>query len=585
MSRSDDAVADNRLVAPHQQRMAAPSKGFAATPYDIGCINCNECVWREGKKTPLRICIHDHHKKRPDCRPPPPNAHPSVMVKRLEKDVAAAKSVVANGRTGDGEQFFKRDGISTAYQCGGCTKLFPTKKQAGRHTENVKDCSDSSVAAVECRETIFGTPVLPLPSVRRRTSSMSSPAPTRPSSANGIRAACPPLLGTGNTVATPSVRPPVANPYARRVTPTPFIGTPVSTLRPAAAPSPAIAINSSLAVSRITTNIASGLSRPDLTPRQVAEAKIKPFVQDGHDPFAFTQIYDHLGRPSDVAAKLDSIRALSTKDDDFSHHVLKAAIKEYILYYGRHDVEKLWPNLRALLQSVGPNVDDEEKLDNGTFTYRQEAADLLYQAESLILYLYNNPIYEYKPLQEVVDKAVAAYPGDEIEAAFQVVQSGVIAECFVDILTESPTRIDSCSIIVEYAAYKCFKYTRYKKEYKLYSADTCSKMAAAIHTILRAGACTVLVLNTTSLESNIIQEPSHSVVQLATDFCNNIRRSAPNSRIAGLIRYWKEISARTTIKEPPTTIVRGEMDGNSLITARLNFVAKAAQHRFDMSDR
>jgi hypothetical protein len=105
---------------------------------------------------------------------------------------------------------------------------------------------------------------------------------------------------------------------------------------------------------------------------------------------------------------------------------------------------------------------------------------------------------------------------------------------------------------VEYAAFKCFKYTKRTNTCQLYNADSCCKAMAALHVTLSAGACTKIIMD--GDKDAWTTDPSHSLVNIATKYCNDIRQSPPNSWIAGMTRYWKEISARTTCKTRPATL-------------------------------
>ena len=116
----------------------------------------------------LRSQVYNHVYRNADCMPTPAISKFADEASRLHSLMKMNQSLVENGRTGDTEQFYKRDGLSIGYKCGGCDKLFDKASKATKHIGNVEICRGSHCTEVACRETLFGTLCPPLSNYRRR---------------------------------------------------------------------------------------------------------------------------------------------------------------------------------------------------------------------------------------------------------------------------------------------------------------------------------------------------------------------------------------------------------------------------------
>ena len=115
----------------------------------------------------LRKKLFDHLRDNEQCQTNPPIIKHADEANRLNGMLLRNQNVTENGRTGDVEQFYKRDRATVAYQCSGCKKLFLNSGKASKHIKNIDECHGSNCVEVGCRETQFGTLCLP-PANKRR---------------------------------------------------------------------------------------------------------------------------------------------------------------------------------------------------------------------------------------------------------------------------------------------------------------------------------------------------------------------------------------------------------------------------------
>jgi hypothetical protein len=164
-------------------------------------------------------------------------------------------------------------------------------------------------------------------------------------------------------------------------------------------------------------------------------------------------------------------------------------------------------------------------------------------AVSLVLFLWNNPDWQWDDAEQVVSFARAVYPDKEEDAAALVIKSGVLADAFFNLLVEEPPTVCATSLVVKFAVSQCFKYSKKEDAFQLCRPSKCGRTIASLHHLLRAGVCSVL--NRAVIDQNVPSE--------ARDFMMRVKVAKPNSVLAGLTRFMTEREKRLTIKTPPST--------------------------------
>ena len=213
-------------------------------------------------------------------------------------------------------------------------------------------------------------------------------------------------------------------------------------------------------------------------------------------------------------------------------------------------MEAFWPTVRAQLQHVGAVTDDEnEVLSSGVFSFRQEVDGLVDTVEALALSLYNDVPHRHQVLHEIVSKSIRLMPGNAVKAAELVSNTHIFGFIFYQILLEKPAHATESSWLSRFAVAHCFH--KQSGQHKIYSPGTCSKKIAAIHSVLRIAACTYLFAHPADC---VPDYPSFCM-----RFMQEISQSAQNSRIAGLISFFRHCESRSTFQEPPTEV---DLQGN-----------------------
>lgn len=466
-----------------------------------------------------RLRAHKHNS--PLCFADVPDQTFPSLAKTLKQEMTVNNDLFVAAKMGDADHFFMRTDPDSAHMCSGCSSLYRTKALAKKHTRNSGKCQGKKVCPVQCRETIFGTLVRVPASKKQRLPESWSPVPViSPAAACQViedGSECPSLATCGSSSVSNEAAPPPSRPSAPE---------------------------------RLRAAIAAGFVPRPVTQRQIGQDKIKPFLEPGDDPFDYAPLYKYLGRPHDVEARLRSIRQYTTTNSTYEHEVIIEAACQTVDDDLRYKVECIWPNLRAILQSVGPQEDADEKLDHGTFTYRQTTASLRAIAAPLVLFLWNNPDWHWEEAEAVMAIATEAYPNNKADAAALVVQSGVLCDAFLSLLVEEPAEVCDSSLVTEFAVSQCFRYIKGDDTFRLCRPDTCARTLASLHHLLRAGVCSVVC-------GSVFR---NNVTQGTRDLMMTVKVAKPNSELCGIVRSMKERFERSTIKNPPSTFnLRGDL--------------------------
>ena len=259
-----------------------------------------------------------------------------------------------------------------------------------------------------------------------------------------------------------------------------------------------------------------------------------------------------LGSPENVSTTVSSIHQLSSNASTTSYAqlVVQKAAEYWICHLARYHVESFWPTVRAQLQHVGAVTDDEhEVISSGVFSFRQEVDGLVDMVEALALSLYNDTSHRHQVLDEIVSKSIRMIPGNADKAAQLVSNTHIFGFIFYQILLEKPSHATESSWLSRFAVAHCFH--KQSGQYMFYNPGTCSKKMAAIHSVLRIAACTYLFAHPAD------QVPDYS--KFCMDFMKEISESAQNSRIAGLMSFFRNCESRSTFREPPTEV---DLEGN-----------------------
>ena len=189
--------------------------------------------------------------------------------------------------------------------------------------------------------------------------------------------------------------------------------------------------------------------------------------------------------------------------------------------------------------------DEDEHINNATFTYPMEPDGMYEAAEVTILYYINNPQVQdtlKKSLQHMVDESASVYPGNPDKAGQMISSTLIIGRVFHSLITEKPVSSTDTATITEIAASLCFY--QQSGTYRIYHADRCSKRLASLLAVLRAGCCT-------ALKAEVPSSTSYEVD--ASNFMKEIRSGDTNSRIAQSVGHFRRLHDRTTFSNPPTT--------------------------------
>ena len=189
--------------------------------------------------------------------------------------------------------------------------------------------------------------------------------------------------------------------------------------------------------------------------------------------------------------------------------------------------------------------DEDEHINNATFTYPMQPDGMYEAAEAAILHYFNNPQVRAplkRTLIQIVDESASLFAGDPDMAGQMISSTLIIGRIFHSLLTEKPTSTTDTALITEVAASLCFY--RQSGSYKVYHADRCSKRLASLHAGMRAGCCS-------ALKAEI--PPSISYEEKSSDFMKKVRSADTNSRIAQAVGHFRRLHDRTTFSTPPTT--------------------------------
>ena len=364
------------------------------------------------------------------------------------------------------------------------------------------------------------------------------------------------IAATHTTATTTITATPIAAPLPPTITPTTLHHTPAASrsvhpssttpAHPNTARNPCL-----LAFGQLSSIIVSSGAIPS-PPRTTNEKSISPYCPLGLTGSDMASLVPLLGSPEDISTTVSSIHQLSSSASTTSYAqlVVQKAAEFWICHLARYHVESFWPTVRAQLQHVGAVTDDEhEVMSSGVFSFRQEVDGLVDMVEALALALYNDASHRHQVLDEIVSKSIRLIPGDADKAAKLVSNTHIFGFIFYQILLEKPSHATESSWLSRFAVAHCF----YKQsgQYKIYNPGTCSKKVAAIHSVLRIAACTYLFAHT----------PHHmpDYTKFCMDFMKEISESAQNSRIAGLISFFRNCESRSTFQEPPTEV---DLQGN-----------------------
>ena len=319
--------------------------------------------------------------------------------------------------------------------------------------------------------------------------------------------------------------------------------TPGPTLRPIALAStptdPSLAIFAGL--KRAAAN-GNPLPTP---PRQVDEAKIVPFCAKKMRPTDVVLLVSMLGSPPSIDTKLDCIFGYSTSNKSVENQITSRALHHYLHHHARKDTEDTSANLRAILMVNSAQKDEDEHINNATFTYPMEPDGMYEAAEATILYYLNNPQVRdplKKSLQCMIDESASVFAGNPDMAGQMISSTLILGRIFHSLITEKPISSTDTAIITEIAASLCFY--QQSGACHIYHADRCSKRLASLLAVLRAGCCTALKADV---------PPSTSYEADASDFMKKIRSADTNSRIAQSVGHFRRLHQRTTFSKPPTT--------------------------------
>ena len=529
-----------------------------STHIDIGCVACGAFIQLCSNTSRLRGRIGEHKSKSPSCfngSKIDDTCTFADCARAVEELARSNVSLFERNAAGDTDSFFTRDLIS-GFQCSRCLKCFENKGQACRHVSGDRtQCRGCDVSEIACRKTIFGTLCpAPLACTRRRVdleatadacTTVRTPAQSRRSAS----------ITPGT--ATPMIAAAASAPHS----PVPF--PPAPTIRPtvpACNPYSSVAhFERALSSSQLTDpsvlralKLIQDPSFPFAESEwQKATRMMEPFLLLGMDADDIAHMYFDLGSPPCIVTALTSTREHSDQNESpsFDIDILVAAVKEYFLNLAKKDVKRLWPNIRALIQTTSASTDEDENTYNGCFNFRRSAEGLIKLATSLIVYLWRSPSFLHCGLSGVLQLAKLKYAGDITSAAALVAGSCVIAEILLDVLLEPPSSADSASTISVWATANCFWYHKGKKEYRLSSPGGCSKMLAALHNLLRVGACTVIAKS----------EKGPNFQAEATDLAKKIREAPVQSWLGGAIRTWRDVGGRISSKDPPATVRGGDI--------------------------
>jgi superfamily II DNA helicase RecQ len=496
---------------------------FKATNVDVGCSCCGKLVSAVAAEATLYNHLRSHKTKSPACFADIPKQNFKSVANSLIKDMEENNRLFLSANMGDADHFFRRTDPASTHRCLGCNSLHYTRALAKKHTHNVEKCAGKEVCPVLCRETIFGT-LVRVPAAKRQRLLSDSTITIRP-----IPLVSP--LREGSHAVEESSDSASVESSAESTT--------ISTMSIGYFPFP----SRPSAPDRLRAALRAGFRPPSRTEREVGEDMIKPFLEPDDDASAYAVFYDYLGRPPDVEKRLRSILQYTSTNSSYMHEVLVEAANQLIDRHLRHKVECIWPNIRAILQSIGPQEDADEKLDNGTFTFRKKTESLKSVAVPLVLFLWNNPDWLWEEGRAVVAIAAAEYPNSKADAAALVIESGVLADAFLGLLVQEPREVCEASVITVFAASQCFKYIKKNDSFRLRRPDTSGRTVASIHHLLRAGACCVLCH--LDFRTNVSRE--------AREFALGVKVAKPNSVLCGMIRSLKERFERSTISTPPST--------------------------------
>ena len=504
---------------------------IGATHIDFGCVVCNTLLKQHSQASLLSWHIAQHKRDHPSCFDNSSITSIADCAHEAEKCLRVNQSLFQRNHSGDTDGFFDTSGEIAVLQCGRCSQCFVKKKAADDHVRLGRTkCSGSEMRPITGRVTIFGT-VCPAPPTKRHRIDTASTA----------------------VAASPTIHTPALSHLRAAI-------TPMASATPAAANTSIF--NPYLGMSRLqfdmfqSTNPAVQRAlRAAKSPFLQAESKyqmslrmMKPFVPIGHDADDYAHMYADLGRPDDIVAKLNSFHQLSdigsSQDSTFIIDVLIASVEEYFTNHAKDDVKRCWPNLRAMIQMTSATTDGEDNMYNGCFNFRRSANGLLKLAKSFIVFLWRSH-YHVDGWKLIMDLVEEECVGDVDKAVAVVVDSGIIAEVLVTALLEPPSSAQSPTVISEWATAQMFLLQKGKNEYRICSPAGISKTMAAIHNLVRVGACTHI--------AKIEGGDPHSFQAEAEGAAMQVRRAVGSSWLAGQIRTWRDIEARTTSRTPPTT--------------------------------
>ena len=297
------------------------------------------------------------------------------------------------------------------------------------------------------------------------------------------------------------------------------------------------------AVQRALRAVQSQSFPPEETTWQRAIRLVKPFVPIGHAADDYAHIHADLGRPEDIVAVLTKVHKLgdvsSGPSSTFVIDILIKSVEEYFTNHARDDVTRCWPNLRGMIQMTSATTDDEDNVFQGCFNFRRSAKGLLKLATRLVVYLWRSSYYAdgWSDIMQLVDEVHA---GDIDAAVAVVVDSGIIAQVLRTALLEPPSSAQDATVMPVWATAQMFYFHKGKNEYQLCSAGVISKSMAAIHNLVRVAACTYIAK----------MDSSDNFKADAEKAAGEVRSAVCSSWLAGAIRAWRDIEARTTTKLP-----------------------------------
>ena len=407
------------------------------------------------------------------------------------------------------------------------------------------------------------TPIAPAPTAVPATPAprpanpyLRTPAPAVPT-APATAPTCTPAMRPSGGTTTPAARTtrtttPAAR-TARTTTPAAratFTTTPADHctavgVTPSPAPRTSLPQDPSLAyMYDIERSVRNGHTLP-LPPRQMDEVKIAPHCPSKMKASDVVVLVSRLGSPPDVSSHLKFIFGYSSSNKSFENQVISRGIHHYLHHHGRKDTEDVSANLRAILMTNSAQKDEDEFINNSTFTYPMEAGGMMEAAEAAILFYYNNPQVGgalKQMLCKTAEIASSTFPGDAESAGKMIAPSLIFGRIFYSLLTEKPTSTTDASILSQLAASLCFK--EGSGDCRIYHADACSKRLAALHSALRAGCCTALKAEL----PNDAEFEEHAAICM-----KSVRSADPNSRLAQLVGHFRRLHQRTTFSRPPTT--------------------------------